>query len=42
MIRLFINITKLLLILPMRLALYVLKVVFLLPLVIIRSLGGGK
>ena len=42
MIRLFINITKLLLILPMRLALYTLKVVFLLPLVIIRSLGGGK
>lgn len=42
MIKLFINITKLLLILPMRLALYTLKVVFLLPLVIIRSLGGGK
>ena len=42
MIRLFINITKLLLILPIRLALYTLKVVFLLPLAIIRSLGGGK
>lgn len=42
MIRLFINITKLLLVLPMRLALYTLKIVFLLPLVIIRSLGGGK
>lgn len=42
MIKLFINITKLLLILPMRLALYTLKVVFLLPLVIIKSLGGGK
>ena len=42
MIRLFINITKLLLILPIRLALYTLKVVFLLPLVIIKSLGGGK
>lgn len=42
MIRLFINITKLLLVLPMRLALHVLKVVFLLPLAIIRSLGGGR
>nr|DAF02475.1 MAG TPA: hypothetical protein [Bacteriophage sp.] len=42
MIRLFINITKLLLVLPMRLALYTLKVVFLLPLVIIRSLGGRR
>lgn len=42
MIRLFINITKLLLILPMRLALYLLRVVFLLPLAIIKSLGGGK
>ena len=42
MIKLFINITKLLLILPMRLALYLLRVVFLLPLVIIKSLGGGK
>lgn len=42
MIRLFINITKLLLVLPMRLALYTLKVVFLLPLAIIKSLGGGK
>lgn len=42
MIKLFINITKLLLVLPMRLALYTLKIVFLLPLVIIRSLGGGR
>ena len=42
MIKLFINITKLLLILPMRLALYTLKVVFLLPLAVIKSLGGGK
>lgn len=42
MIRLFVNVTKLLIILPMRLALYLLRVVFLLPLVIIRSLGGGK
>lgn len=42
MIRLFVNITKLLIILPMRLALYTLKVVFSLPLVIIRSLGGGR
>lgn len=42
MIRLFINITKLLVVLPMRLALYTLKMVFLLPLVIIRSLGGSR
>ena len=42
MIKLFINITKLLIVLPMHLALYTLKIVFLLPLVIIRSLGGGK
>ena len=42
MIKLFINIIKLLIVLPMRLALYLLKVVFLLPLVIIRSLGGSK
>lgn len=42
MIRLFINITKLLVVLPMRLALYTLKIVFLLPLVIIRSLGGSR
>lgn len=42
MIKLFINVTKLLLILPIRLALYTLKVVFLLPLVIIKSLRGGR
>lgn len=42
MIRLFININKLLIVLPMRLALYTLKVVFLLPLAIIRSLGGSR
>ena len=42
MIKLFINVTKLLIVLPMRLALYLLKVVFLLPLVIIKSLGGNR
>lgn len=42
MIKLFINITKLLLVLPMRLALYTLKVVFLLPLAVIKSFGGGR
>lgn len=42
MIRLFINITKLLIVLPMRLALYLLRVVFLLPLILIKSFGGGK
>lgn len=42
MIKAFVNINKLLIVLPIRLALYTLKVVFLLPLVIIRSLGGGR
>lgn len=42
MIRAFVNINKLLIVLPMRLALYTLKVVFLLPLVIIKSLRGGR
>ena len=42
MIKLFVNITKLLVVLPIRLALYLLKVVFLLPLVIVRSFGGGR
>lgn len=42
MIKLFVNITKIMLVLPIRLALYVLKVVFLLPLIIIKSLGGGR
>lgn len=42
MIKLFINITKLLIVLPMRLALYTLKVVFLLPVAIIKSLGGSR
>ena len=42
MIRAFVNINKLLLVLPIRLALYTLKVVFLLPLAVIKSLGGGK
>ena len=42
MIKSFVNITKLLIVLPMRLALYTIKVVFLLPFVIIRSLGGGR
>ena len=42
MMRLFVNITKLLIVLPMRLALYTLKVVFLLPLAIVRSFGGSR
>lgn len=42
MIRAFVNINKVLIVLPMRLALYTLKVVFLLPLAIIKSLGGGR
>ena len=42
MIKLFININKILIVLPIKLAIYLLKVVFLLPLAIVRSLGGGK
>ena len=42
MIKAFVNINKVLIVLPIKLALYTLKVVFLLPLAIIRSLGGGK
>lgn len=42
MIKAFVNINKVLIVLPIRLALYLLKVIFLLPLVIIRSLGGGR
>lgn len=42
MIKLFVNITKLLLVLPIRLALYTLKVVFLLPLAVIKSFGGAR
>lgn len=42
MIKAFVNINKVLIVLPMRLALYTLKVVFLLPLAIIKSLGGGR
>ena len=42
MIRAFVNINKLLIVLPIRLALYTLNVVCLLPLAIVRSFGGGK
>ena len=42
MIKAFVNINKVLIVLPIKLALYTLKVVFLLPLAIIKSLGGGK
>ena len=42
MIKAFVNINKVLIVLPIRLALYLLKVIFLLPLVIIKSLGGGR
>lgn len=42
MIKLFVNINKVLIVLPMRLALYTLKVVFLLPLAIVRSFGGSR
>lgn len=42
MIKLIVNSTKLLLVLPMRLALYLIRVVFSLPLIIIRSLGGNR
>ena len=42
MIKAFVNINKVLIVLQIRLALYLLKVIFLLPLVIIKSFGGGK
>ena len=42
MIKAFVNINKVFIVLPIKLALYTLKVVFLLPLIIIKSFGGGK
>lgn len=42
MIRAFVNINKILIVLPIKLAIATIKVVVLLPLVIIRSLGGGR
>lgn len=42
MIRAFININKVLIVLPIKLAIATIKVVVLLPLAIIKSFGGGR
>lgn len=42
MIRLFININKVLIVLPIKLAIATIKVVVLLPVAIVRSFGGGR
>ncbi len=42
MIRAFININKILIVLPIKLAIATIKVVVLLPLAVIKSFGGGR
>lgn len=42
MIKAFININKILIVLPIKLAVATIKVVVLLPVAIIKSLGGGR
>nr|DAL09064.1 MAG TPA_asm: hypothetical protein [Bacteriophage sp.] len=42
MIRAFININKVLIVLPIRLAIATIKAVVLLPLAVIKSFGGAK
>lgn len=42
MIRAFININKILIVLPIKLAIATIKIVVLLPLAIIKSFGGGR
>lgn len=42
MIRAFININKILIVLPIKLAIATIKIVVLLPLAIVRSFGGGR
>lgn len=42
MIKAFININKILIVLPIKLAIATIKVVVLLPLAIARSFGGGR
>ena len=42
MIKTFININKILIVLPIKLAIATIKVVVLLPVAIVRSFGGGR
>lgn len=42
MIRTFININKILIVLPIKLAIATIKVVVLLPVAVIKSFGGGR
>ena len=42
MIRAFININKVLIVLPIKLAIATIKVVVLLPVAVIKSFGGGR
>lgn len=42
MIKAFININKILIVLPIKLAIATIKVVILLPVAIVRSFGGGR
>lgn len=42
MIRAFININKVLIVLPIRLAIAIIRAVVLLPLAVIKNFGGGR
>lgn len=42
MIRAFVNINKILIVLPIKLAIATIKVVILLPVAILKSFGGGR
>lgn len=42
MIKAFININKILIVLPIKLAIATIKLIILLPLAVIRSFGGGR
>lgn len=42
MIKTFININKILIVLPIKLAIATIKIVVLLPLAVIKSFGGGR
>ena len=42
MIRAFININKILIVLPIKLAIATIKVVVLLPVAVVKSFGGGR
>lgn len=42
MIRAFVNINKILIVLPIKLAIATIKIVVLLPMAVIKSFGGGR